>query len=587
MSYIHNFWKNRPLPAILAIALLVRILAAIFAQGYGMHDDHFTAIEAPQSWVDGTDYNDWLPKSQRDGKIRLTIPTVDRLLQEGVPEQELKKLEGMKKIPFASKEELYRNMDMHWGEENTLKYKDLIEKHLDTEAVADGHSFFYVGINYCFFGAMKGMGIHNPKTKMLILRILHALFSLLTVYFGYRIVFKFAGENPARLSGILLALLWFMPFLSVRNLVEVVSAPLMAWGIWILLHLKESKKSAGLALLAGLILGLTFSLRFQVAVFIGGAGLVLLFSKQWKETVFFGIGVVLSILLVQGTVDYFIWDKPFHELMEYIRYNIAHKNEYGANHWEMYFLVIMGILIPPIGIMFFFGWFRVWRKIPLLFWPAFLFFAFHTIFPNKQERFILSIVPLVVMAGVIGWTEWKSRSGFWQKRPKFLHASWIFFWILNTLVLIVLTFTYSKRSRVEAMYYFYDKKEVKTIITEDSNNTKVVGLPGFYAGRWIMQYKYPNSEKSDSGLYCYYDRVSTYIRRIHSYEFFDCNPAETPDYILFFDDKNLENRVARAKEYFPGLQAEAVIYPGFIDRLMRRLNPANENQAVYVYKIGK
>ena len=32
-----------------------------------MHDDHFLVIEAAQSWVDGEDYNKWLPKNRKDG----------------------------------------------------------------------------------------------------------------------------------------------------------------------------------------------------------------------------------------------------------------------------------------------------------------------------------------------------------------------------------------------------------------------------------------------------------------------------------------------------------------------------------------
>ncbi|MBL7899477.1 MAG: hypothetical protein JNJ99_13140, partial [Crocinitomicaceae bacterium] len=48
---------------ILIAALVIRIIAAIFSQGYGMHDDHFLVIEASSSWVDGYDYNHWLPWS--------------------------------------------------------------------------------------------------------------------------------------------------------------------------------------------------------------------------------------------------------------------------------------------------------------------------------------------------------------------------------------------------------------------------------------------------------------------------------------------------------------------------------------------
>jgi len=62
---IQQYWKTKPLQVIIIMALLVRLLAAVFSQGYGMHDDHFLVIEASQSWADGTDYNDWLPKTQK------------------------------------------------------------------------------------------------------------------------------------------------------------------------------------------------------------------------------------------------------------------------------------------------------------------------------------------------------------------------------------------------------------------------------------------------------------------------------------------------------------------------------------------
>ena len=42
-------------------AIAIRLIAVIFSQGYGMHDDHFLIIEASSSWVAGYDYNNWLP----------------------------------------------------------------------------------------------------------------------------------------------------------------------------------------------------------------------------------------------------------------------------------------------------------------------------------------------------------------------------------------------------------------------------------------------------------------------------------------------------------------------------------------------
>ena len=60
---IRTYWDEQPLILILGSAILFRLIAVIFARGWGMLDDHFLVIEASQSWVDGHDYNSWLPGS--------------------------------------------------------------------------------------------------------------------------------------------------------------------------------------------------------------------------------------------------------------------------------------------------------------------------------------------------------------------------------------------------------------------------------------------------------------------------------------------------------------------------------------------
>ncbi|TNF49460.1 MAG: hypothetical protein EP305_02685, partial [Bacteroidetes bacterium] len=103
--------KKSPYGLILLAAFLVRLIAVIFSPGYGMHDDHFLIIESSSSWVDGYDYNNWLPWSPNN---------------PGHPH---------------------------------------------------GHSFTYVGFNFLYFGLMKMIGVTDPKTLMLINRLLHALAS--------------------------------------------------------------------------------------------------------------------------------------------------------------------------------------------------------------------------------------------------------------------------------------------------------------------------------------------------------------------------------------------------------------------------
>ena len=56
-----KYYQENPLNAILIIAFMVRLVAVIFSQGYGMSDDHFLIVEVAQSWLDGRDDSQWLP----------------------------------------------------------------------------------------------------------------------------------------------------------------------------------------------------------------------------------------------------------------------------------------------------------------------------------------------------------------------------------------------------------------------------------------------------------------------------------------------------------------------------------------------
>ncbi len=220
---IIEMWENQPLKLIILLAILLRLIASIFSKGFGMHDDHFLVLEPAQSWVDGYDYNDWLP--------------------------------GSKATPTPS-----------------------------------GHSFFYVGIHYIILLFMKFAGIYDPQTKMFIIRILHAAFSLITVYIGYKITLKLSDQKTARLTGLMLALLWFMPFLSVRNLVEIVCIPFLIYSTWLIIDNWDKENRMKYFFYAGLIIGVGFSVRFQIITFALGLGLALLIKLRWKEATAFWSG---------------------------------------------------------------------------------------------------------------------------------------------------------------------------------------------------------------------------------------------------------------------------------------------------------
>lgn len=517
--YLVQLWNNRPLLSIVIIALIVRLVAVVFAQGYGMHDDHFLVIEASQSWVDGTDYNNWLPQNQVNPK-------------------------------------------------------------------PEGHSFFYVGIHYLIFLLFKHIGLADPVFKMYIIRLLHALLSLVVVVYGYKITLKLSNSVVARQVGLVLALLWFIPNMSVRNLVEMVSIPFLVLGTWQILTADAHKYRWLHYFLAGLVVGVAFSIRFQTILFIGGMGLAMLFAFRWRETILFGLGVLCCIFLFQGMVDMFIWQRPFAELTEYIRFNIANKDYFGTKNPFMYFEIVLGFIIPPVGVFLFFGFLRSWKKYLLIFLPTAIFFAFHTFFPNKQERFILTIIPFIIILGFIGWNEFVEKSKFWQGHPRLLKGCFTFFWVINFLLLAVVTTSYSKRSRVESMVYLSKfNNDYKSVIIEDTNKENAAIFPSFYARKWIIAYGLCMQKSLDTISPDSVRSEGSYRKEIYSLNFFDkFSTLELPEYVLFVENANITQRVARMKAYFPGLAYQTTIEPSNMDKFLHWLNPNNKNFNVYIYK---
>ena len=504
MNWIRNEWESRSFRLIILLAVLTRLIAVMFSKGFGWFDDHFLIIEASQSWVDGYDYNSWLPASEGNNG-----PT--------------------------------------------------------------GHNLFYTGIHYLIFEFLSWTGFNSPQGKMYLIRALHAALSLVVIRMGYLIALKSGSKRTAWNAALLLSVLWIFPFISVRNLVEFTCVPFLMWGTWELMRDKPYRSKLLHGFIAGLILGLAFCMRFQSLIYIGGIGLGLLILGRWKEAFTTGIGIIITAFLCLGITDIYLWGYPFAELEEYVRYNMYNYGEYISGPWYQYLLVILGILVPPLSVFLFFGFFaaffRDWKRYLLIFLPVLVFLAFHSYFPNKQERFILPVIPFIITLGFIGWDNFVERSGFWKRNQRLLKTSMIFFWVINLVLLAVITTTYSKRSRVEAMTYLSRYEGIKNILVENTNQYNVNLLPRYYLGQWPQQWEVSKTKPINE--------ISGWIIDNRDYH---------PDFVIFEGDEKLESRADAIIKIFPDMVFETRIDPGFIDRLLYWLNPVNKNQNAYIYR---
>ncbi len=429
-----------------------------------------------------------------------------------------------------------------------------------------GFSFFYVGLHYLLFKFLEWIHITDPQSKMYIVRLLHALWSLLIISGGYKIAEHLDGKRSAILTGWILALLWLFPFLSVRNLVEYVSIPLLITGVLLIVNGKPKKSWHWLWI--GFLFGLAFNIRFQTLIFTGGVGLVMLYHRKWKETFIVAAGVLSAIIIFQGGIDYLVWHKPFVQLAGYINYNLHHAHDYLTGPWYFYFIVILGLLIPPVSFYLLAGYFKSWKDTLIIFFPSLIFLLFHSYFPNKQERFIVTIIPFLIIGGIIGWKQITANIGQKPKLARWHKGSWVFFWIVNFILLLPVSTMYSKKARVESMVYLSRYKNIHSFIVEDVNKSVLRQPPLFYLHNWapfkaVMAYedleKFKNSEKGK-------------------------DPTNQPAFVLFLEDTNLDKRVTFMTSVYPELEFETLIHPGFMDKVLHWLNPINDNQNIYIYR---
>ncbi|CAN5493106.1 hypothetical protein BH11BAC2_BH11BAC2_14420 [soil metagenome] len=494
MIDLRSWYLKAPLKVIVLGGLLLRLIAAFFSRGYGMHDDHFLVIEAGSSFADGFDYNNWLP----------------------------------------------------WN----------------SGGVPSGHSWFYVGIHFLIFKFYNLIGLHDPQWKMIIIRVLHAVYSLLVIVLGYKITIRLSDEKTARYTACLLAFMWFIPATSVRNLVEWVCVPPLMASVLYLLKFEESRKRQFI-ILAGVFAGIAMGIRFQSLFFFAGTGIYLLWKREIINGIICFISFLIAFFLTQS-VDLLIWGHPFVEMGEYIRYNLANSTTYFDRPWYQYILTVGGMLVPPVSLFLIAGYVKSWKKILPLLLPSMAFFLFHSYFPNKQERFILPFVPFLIMGGMIGWMQMREHIT-WKK---FESGSWKFFWVLNFLAMAVISTNYTKRPRVEAMYYLYGKPDYNAFVVESTQLENPQSPPQFYSGKWQKPY-------------CLYKdyTVTKFNKEIKT------RPAsDFPNYILFFDNENLKNRVD-SFQIITGKKLELVYtaQPSNLDELLHWLNSHNKNYPMYVY----
>ncbi len=216
--------------------------------------------------------------------------------------------------------------------------------------------------------AHKTIGVTSLDTMMYGIRAVHALLSLLSVFGAFKLVeLATKSRRWAMLAGLMIAAHFALPYLGVRNLIEMVSGHFWLLSLVCLYAYQFGAKKTGYLILAGLLTGLAWMIRFEIATAAVILPLAIWYlEKGIRPAIWYSVGVAMMLIL-SGLMDWGLLGSFASSTINHIA-QIHHESAMYHTTPLIYILLLLGLLVPPFSFFGIYLWFRndVWRRHFLL-----------------------------------------------------------------------------------------------------------------------------------------------------------------------------------------------------------------------------
>lgn len=399
------------------------------------------------------------------------------------------------------------------------------------------------------------IGIDSPATLVSIGYIFQALISLFGIWGMFRLGSLFLEDGANRQMVLLYAFFFLMPLVSTRSFLESYSLNTVPWAFYYTIRgLSQNKHSRDL-FWGALLLGITVIIRFQTGILALIALLFVLYRYRLSKPSFlFAAGGILSLGIL-GFLDWLDGRPPLSTILAYISLNFQGNiasASYGKAPWYSYILMFPLLLIPPASFVFFAGFLKTIKsrdtKIWILLSGFTVFVLFHTLIPNKLERFIIPVIPLYVVLAYKGFTEFSSHLRTLTVR---------IFWAVNIPLLLLVFGAKSQSNIIDAAVYLKDKKGAVVLYNVD-----------------LWKQAYAGFNKSEPPVFREPNSLISYIRTTRTQSF----------YLLHFlqMEKLLAEKLGAARME---CRVEKTFSPGFLEWLVIQANPEKNRRrsATWLY----
>jgi phosphatidylinositol glycan class B len=245
--------------------------------------------------------------------------------------------------------------------------------------------------------ACKSLHLDQPHIYVPLVKAVMCVLSISLVYSAYVIGRNLASERAGRLAAILVAFWYELVYFAHKAMPEALATYLLV-GALACAVLTAGQRTP---MLFGLLAALAIAIRFHYLPAL--AVLVLFVCFVWRKNELLKAGVIfLFVISIAGFVDYLTWGQF---LISYFNYYLSQSvyrlaERFGAPPVSYYLTTLMVASAGIFGVVWFICLTRL-RRVWLPFTCALSIILAHSLTPHKEYRFVLVVIPLLLILAAI------------------------------------------------------------------------------------------------------------------------------------------------------------------------------------------
>jgi len=332
------------------------------------------------------------------------------------------------------------------------------------------------------------LGVVDPYWQYRTVIFVIGLISTIVLGYAFYLFAEFSKLDEGKRSLLYLMMTFYFAgaFAVTRPMFESVAAPWLALAAVYGFIYDHSTKLKPL-LFATVCASLAFVLRQQLGFCALAFVILPALKRQWKHVLWVSL-LGGSFFIASGIPDHFIRGKFHYSLLNLTVYNFEHGAEYGNQSVFFYPALIFVISFFPFFVARYPDAFvkRQVLKYRSFYFVVVLFVFLHSLFPNKWERFIISLIPVLVLI----FYPFLDYLQLHYKRYKWRLA---FLYAINIFLFFIASYFPAQKNLIEMSLYLNKHPEIQTV-------HRVNETPGWITEAFILNKNFQFVESSKALL---------------------------------------------------------------------------------------